>query len=289
MAINIEPNIKQNLRLVDILYLQFRLYKVVKLIRSLLRKLLLPFHSIFSHHKINKNNYYNFNDNYIIKTDFVNLLEKYQKNKWIFIEDILNEEFWELINSNWPKKFYFNPGDSYYKLYNTGFTWRHKLNKKFNPTSDSIANPPYYLQDYKWLDTLVKHLNDHEFLKCISLLTGKKMICASGIVTDARYGHCVPLHQDSVSTVDGHKDRITMMIFISSADLPNSGELCLVGDNRWENIIFKPPSLNNTALFFNKSENFFHGFKPLDKGKFRKSIGVTFCCENDVGIINKTS
>ena len=81
MAINIEPNIKQNLRLVDILYLQFRLYKVVKLIRSLLRKLLLPFHSIFSHHKINKNNYYNFNDNYIIKTDFVNLLEKYQKNK----------------------------------------------------------------------------------------------------------------------------------------------------------------------------------------------------------------
>ena len=115
------------------------------------------------------------------------------------------------------------------------------------------------------------------------------MICSGGIVTDARSGHCVGLHQDSISTIDGSADRMQLMIFISSADLPNSGELCLAGDNRWENIIFNPPSLNNTALLFNKSENFFHGFKPLNKGKYRKSIGATFCRENDVGIINKKS
>ena len=80
-----------------------------------------------------------------------------------------------------------------------------------------------------------------------------------------------------------------MIIYISSANLPNSGELCLVDDNLWENIIFKPPSLNNTAFMFDKSANFYHGFKPLNKGKYRKSIGVTFCSEDDVGIINKRS
>ena len=38
---------------------------------------------------------------------------------------------------------------------------------------------------------------------------------------------------------------------------------------------------NNTALLFNKSLNFFHGFYLIAKGKSRKAIGAIFTDAND--------
>ncbi len=40
--------------------------------------------------------------------------------------------------------------------------------------------------------------------------------------------------------------------------------------------IFKPKNLKNSCLMYDMSEDFYHGFEPMDFGAYRWAIGVKY-------------
>ncbi|MCH7979581.1 MAG: FAD-dependent oxidoreductase [Acidobacteria bacterium] len=56
-----------------------------------------------------------------------------------------------------------------------------------------------------------------------------------------------------------------------------SGGLSIIKDNAFSEVIFEPGRLQNTALIYDSGASFFHGFKPIARGKFRWAIAAQFC------------
>mgnify|MGYP001496862963 CR=1 FL=1 len=73
---------------------------------------------------------------------------------------------------------------------------------------------------------------------------------------------------------------INIIIFIKGSDNEDlSGGTGLYRDNEFNDIIFEPKKLNNSALIYKSSENFFHGFKEIKgKDKVRYTLNTQFTC-----------
>ena len=54
----------------------------------------------------------------------------------------------------------------------------------------------------------------------------------------------------------------------------NGGGLAISKDNELKDVIVEARNLKNTALLYDVNADFFHGFKPLDRGKFRWSMSA---------------
>jgi hypothetical protein len=67
------------------------------------------------------------------------------------------------------------------------------------------------------------------------------------------------------------------VFFINGTGGDRSGGLCILGDDRFEHIIFETRNLKNTALVYHSAAPFFHGFQPVAAGKFRWAIAAQFC------------
>ena len=95
------------------------------------------------------------------------------------------------------------------------------------------------------------------------------------MLTRAEYGHSVAAHYDEVKKSD-KSEIIQFMFFIRGSNPPNSGELCILSDNEWREVLLRPDNLNNSLLIFDKQNNLYHGFNPLMYRKYRYAIGATF-------------
>jgi len=96
MAYSFKENIFSELPFSKKLYLYFRLYKLIKLIRSSLRYII----------KVKTNNYVLENNEKII--NFYSIKEKKEKlykDNYIFIENFFSKQYYEYLKKNWPKKF----------------------------------------------------------------------------------------------------------------------------------------------------------------------------------------
>lgn len=49
--------------------------------------------------------------------------EHFQKEGWVFIEEMIAPDFHQEMIRNWPKKYYLEPPRELAKSYNTGFRW----------------------------------------------------------------------------------------------------------------------------------------------------------------------
>ncbi len=283
MAINTDPDIKKRMRLGDVIYLRMKIF----ILHQILRKCIRFIHKlVFTNPNLKKrlNRSSNNVSNNVI-TRNLDTIKGYKKNGWGFTDNILDDDLCKEIDDNWPNRFHFDVGRSYYKFYSTGFSFKNINSISYSLKDDLLINETPFIQSLLWYKKLVEYLRSDDLAIRISNICGQKMVFSGGILSDAREGNCVAMHRDSVSLNKNMSNRLQMMIFISSAPTPHSGELCLARDNKWEDIIFTPPSLNNTALLFNKSLNFYHGFYPIARGKFRKAIGATFASVDDEGIL----
>ena len=52
--------------------------------------------------------------------------------------------------------------------------------------------------------------------------------------------------------------------------------LCVVRRYIFKQNIFKPKNLKNSCLMYDMSEDFYHGFEPMDFGAYRWAIGVKY-------------
>ena len=192
----------------------------------------------------------------------------FQKNGWVFVENILDKDFHQELVKNWPKNYFFDPPKKFTKSYNVGFRW-------VNGEKDY---PKYFVQ-YPTLLKFINYLRSDEFCRRVDQLVGRQVefTCYS-FSLNSTYPHSEVIpHKDGIYQDDKAKNFINMVFFINGRGGKNSGGLTLAWDNELKNIIIEPENLVNSCLIYDSKANFFHGFKQIDRGKFRWAVNSQFC------------
>lgn len=274
MAIGINQLEKYEMPLLTRLYVKFKLFKLALIKRSIYRyvKDIFIKKSVESDHVRPKE---------FITTNFEKQKKHYHDNQWAFVTNVFEEEFYQDILNHWPSINYFSPPSTYSKCYNSGFYWRDKTNEAYDSPDNIAKTCPKFLELYPWYKKLMTYFSSEHFVGRISDFTGKEMVFSNSVMTDSGPGAFVATHMDSVKGDITTRDRLQLVFFINGGEVPNTGELTLTKDNEWSDIIFRPPSVKNTMLIFNKSAEFFHGFKPIKKGAFRWAIGAGYRTKNE--------
>ena len=132
----------------------------------------------------------------------------------------------------------------------------------------------YFHKDF-WYNRLLKYFLSPQFEKRVSMVAGKSMCFAWSALTLAEPGSQIPLHFDEAKGGVA-REHMTCIFFINGINELESGNLSIVNDNNWQDIVFQPKNLVNSLLIFNPSKDFYHGFKKIDRRKFRWSLSCAF-------------
>lgn len=194
--------------------------------------------------------------------DWDSVAKQYNDNKWVFIDQFFTESFYQTLIAGWPSKMYLNPPKRATKWYNTGFWWKE---------SDQT---PLYLDIHDEIRGVLAGLQSSNFIKPLSEAIGVDMKLTELHLTDSGPGAEVPMHLDSLVESEGGLHAIGIAIFVQGSGGPDSGGLCVSKSSKWDDLIFEPQALNNSALIYSKQLH--HGFKPIAPGKFRKSLNTQF-------------
>jgi hypothetical protein len=232
------------------LYLKIKLRRLILFVRKLLIKLLPA------------ENFVDLPINPEFNNEFFKNTTNFKKKHWIFIDKFWNEEFYQLLLKQWPKNRYFETVKSITKSYDVGFLYSGKEKEL-----EYLNRFPAYTKAFNFL----KSEDACEAIKKISGSTCNYK-CEHIVMTRAYWGSSVIPHIDS-SNVAGN---INMILFINASKKTNSGNLGIWKDNEFKENIFKPKNLKNSCLMYDMSEDFYHGFEPMDFGAYRWAIGVKY-------------
>ncbi|MFT5470480.1 MAG: hypothetical protein ACI8UO_005609 [Verrucomicrobiales bacterium] len=190
------------------------------------------------------------------------VISHYHENGWAFAPSFFNPEFHQKLAANWPSKKYFDPPRKPTKWYNTGFNWIYP------------AEPSPFFTLHSDLAKLFLGLGSSDFLEYVSELTQTPSVFHQFIMTDSGPGAEVPIHLDGLNRSPKNKGALGIAIFLEGTGGDNGGGLAISESNSWDDMIFEPKDLTNTALFYDKK--IFHGFRQIAEGKFRHSINTLF-------------
>jgi hypothetical protein len=200
--------------------------------------------------------------------------EHFQKHGWTLVENILSPEFHAELVAQWPAVYYLEPPRELAKSYNTGFRW-------ISGDAPGFAYSDPYGQ-YTGLKKMLDYVRSAEFTERVERFVGRplKLLCYSFILHATYPGTEVLPHRDSIAEDPKATVFLNMLFFINGTGGKNSGGLTLSRDNELRDIIVEPENLTNACLIYDSMGKFYHGFKPVAKGKFRWGIGVEFCEKN---------
>lgn len=192
----------------------------------------------------------------------------FQEHGWVLLENFFSHDFYQELKAQWPKRYEFEPPKKLTKSYDTGFQWIR--NKTGEPES---------IHKYSSLTKLLNYLRSDKFSKRMMQFVGRNMefVCYSFLMQTTYDGSQVVPHKDGIYNNEKAKNFLNILMFVDGTGGKNSGGLTLSRDNEQKDIIVEPMNLKNTALIYDSKANFYHGFRPLEKGKFRWSIASQFC------------
>ena len=241
--------------------------------RAKLRGVLRIFYLVFY-----KNKKFFFSSNSLLSIVTLKLKDSkdiFNKNGYIYFENILEGKFHTDLIRSLPPKFFFMPPRHISKQYNFGFFW----------LGGKIENIKY-IKNFYYLECLYKYLVSQDFCNKINEL------CGDGIVRKAVNLNLTYLesnsilfaHKDSIANpiennnIEMRESSLNCLFFLTGNDsVKNSGKTILYEYNEYKNIIFEPKTLNNSLLIYKSSSKFYHGFPKTDKGAFRYSVNIQYC------------
>jgi len=204
------------------------------------------------------------------KPEITSNLEKaaahYRTHGWAYIQNILSEEFLKEVIQNWPKKFYFDPPNTLAKSYDAGFHWGYGRPLDFKRFDPHNQNPI--------VTKFLNYLRSLEFSKRVTDFVGinKEFVCYSLTMNQACTGTQVVPHKDGIQDDPRARADINIVFFVNGAGGKNSGNLSLFKDREGNEPIVEPDNLKNACLIYDTMADFYHGFKPVARGKFRWAI-----------------
>lgn len=195
----------------------------------------------------------------------------FQAHGWVYVENIISEEFYEELVKNFPKRCYFETPTKLAKSYDTGFNWSRGQQFDFN------RYDPYH--QHQTLLKFKDYLGSVNFQERITKFIGlnKNFVCFSFTVNRTQTGSQVIPHKDGIQYDPDIPAFINMVFFINGTGGKNSGNLSLSRDSDFEDMIVEPDNLKNACLIYDSMADFYHGFRPVEQGKFRLAINSQFC------------
>ena len=193
---------------------------------------------------------------------------------YVFVPDIFERNSYVELVSDFPSKRFFNPKSNPVKSYDFGFHYLAKQGIAF----DEIRN----MGRFPRLSALYEMLLTSEFSESVTELCGDSVerSCYSIVCSRASSGSILVPHKDTVAgSKNTDKESFINIIFFVDANGPEGAELGATGiyrDNQFAEPLLIPPTLKNSALVYNSSANFFHGFPKMDRRTNRITVNAQF-------------
>jgi len=189
-------------------------------------------------------------------------------NGWAFLDNVLDKEFHSELLAGWPKRCYLAPASDLRKSWDRGFGWRR-----------GHGGDPAYLDQHPMLRRFLDYLRSEAFARRFTAVVGAddELSCYSFLVTMTVAGSVVAPHRDDWAFLDdGPRTAYNVVFFINGTGGSRSGGLSIMATNTFEQVIFESLKLRNTALAYDIKAPFYHGFEPVERGKFRWAIITNF-------------
>lgn len=222
--------------------------------------------------KNKKKNYFKLS---ITKTNYDKISNELEKNGWVYIENFLDTNFYNLLLKNWPSNLYFKYKNDPLKNYLWGFEYLKKGEKEYYLNNDEKK-----LILFDELHAYYNFIKSKFFKQFISELNSDRcnFECVTINATSAKKNSFLIPHLDSISEDNNRKLTINCIHFIdgNDDDIEYSGGTGIFQDNEFKDKIFTPKTLKNSILIYNSKLKFFHGFQKMKKNNYRKAIAFQF-------------
>lgn len=194
-----------------------------------------------------------------------------RRDGWAYIHPFFDLETHRALLKAWPSLINFEPPrSSLEKSYDTFSGWTNKRRDR-NILVDSFLYDTFEMLFSDSTTRLVTDLAGDDIAR----------IAANVSLSWARNGSFLLPHRDSNSQGDG--SWINFVIFLEGKLPPlESGGTSFFQTNRYDQPLFVPKSLINTAIVYNTRGDFYHGFPPVTRGKFSKRIICNFASPAEV-------
>ena len=195
-----------------------------------------------------------------------NCASHFQKHRWALVENFFSDDFHEELLAQWPSRYEFNPPSTLKKSYDIGFVWRAG---KESESRESIRK-------YSALMKLHGYLRSTECAQRLSRVHGggANLRCSLFVMHMTRGGSQVIPHKDSNYRLK--RPVLNILMFVNGQGGRNGGGLAISRDNELSDVIVEASNVRNSALLYDVKADFYHGFKPIDRQKFRWSMSAEF-------------
>jgi hypothetical protein len=190
----------------------------------------------------------------------------FQEHRWALVENFFSGDFHAELMAQWPGRHEFYPPRTLNKSYDTGLAW----------VGPCDAGPPGNIRKYAALVKLRAYLCSAEFSRRISQVHGGRvnLQCERFLMHMTRRGSQVVPHRDTYYR--SKHPALNILMFVDGQDGGNGGGLAISRDNELKDVVVEARNLKNSALLYDVKADFFHGFKPVGKGKIRRSMAAEF-------------
>lgn len=190
----------------------------------------------------------------------------FHEHRWALVENFFAEDFYQELVAQWPSRYEFHPPGTLKKSYDTGLGW----------SGAEGSEPSRSIRKYSTLVKLRSYLCSTECVQRLSRVYGRgvNLRPATFLMHMTREGSQVVPHRDTYYR--SRHPALNIMMFVNGQGGRNSGGLVISRDNERKDVIVEAQNLKNSALLYDVKADFFHGFGPVEKGKFRWSMAAEF-------------
>ena len=205
--------------------------------------------------------------------------EQYKSENFSFIENFFETNTHNALCDSFPNEVFFSyprTGEKFYRVSHETIWIRDRNDTTFN---SSIGTE--FFDIYPSYRIFYDFLNSPEMADTVKILTGSQNVKLYSILLNrCQEGSFLAPHQDTVAKnrEPGEKVMINIIYFLlaGGASPENSGGTGIYNDNEFNSPKFIPTNLRNSALIYNSTDSFYHGFDLMSPGSFRWAITIQF-------------
>lgn len=195
----------------------------------------------------------------------------FRKNGWAYIPEFFDQSTHQQLLAAWPNIVWFDPPrTSFEKSFDTFGGWAaHRKDQ-------SKLIDPYIYNVFELLFS-----EDTAQLVTEIAQDSTRRAAANASLSWARSGSYLLPHRDSNSEADG--SWMNFVIFVDGATPSlQSGGTSFFRTNRYDQPIFVPSTLRNSAIVYDTRGSFYHGFPPVARGGFSKRIICNYASFHEI-------
>jgi hypothetical protein len=202
--------------------------------------------------------------------------DELKENHYTFVESVFDSETFNALCHTFPEKSFFSLPTTGEKFYRTS-----PESLYLSPRGESQFNTQFF-SIHPQLESLYRFLDSAEMTGKIQKITNKTSArLYSVLASRASSGSYLAPHIDSVYNDREETDMINVIYFLlaGGAKPEVGGGTGIYEDNEFKKPVFKPNTMLNSALIYNSTHNFYHGFDLMAPGSFRWAITFQYKLE----------